>query len=286
MIYSSVVTDSNRIFKSGKPNYIGLKLPINQFWNLDTLEQMLSDYHDNNIVQFLRFGWPISHNGQAYSSQSCDNWKGVNVYPVEVRKYLDNELKHKSVIDHFKTNPFAHLAGIPPLNTCNKKDSSGNRIILDPSFPEGSAVNDGINHMLYLGVKIEWDLSTLDNLAEFMIVKGISCLLFKRDLNHYYRQIFVDPADIPKLGYQFQQELYFNATLPMGMMSSCYIVQRLSSAIMFLKQKRGFSCVNYIDDLGRVESPEKDMKPLITNWNFRINFKSSASLQGNGVLRD
>ena len=130
------------------------------------------------------------------------------------------------------------------------------RIILDLCFPEGSAVNDGIDRTLYLGMKIEWDLPTVDNLADLMLSKRIGSLLFKRDLKRYYRQIFVDPADIPKLSYKFQKLLYFDATLPMGMTSSCYIAQRVSSAISFLMNKRGFSCVNYIDDLGGVEKPE------------------------------
>ena len=97
----------------------------------------------------------------------------------------------------------------------------------------------------------------VDSLAILMVAKGISSLLFKRDLKRYYRQIFVDPADIPKLGYRFDNRLYFNATLPMGMTSSCYIAQRVSSAISYLMEKRGYSCVNYIDDLGGVDTPSK-----------------------------
>ena len=216
---------------------------------------MLGDYEDLTIIEFLKYGWPISHDGRPYSSLPCDNWKGANAHPSDVKKYLTNELKYKSVVGPFKANPFDQPAGISPLNTRDKKDSSEKRIILDLSFPEGSAVNDGIDRTLYLGLKIEWDLPTVDTLAELMVSKGIGCLLFKRDLKHYYRQIFVDPADIPKLGYQFQGELYFDATLPMGMTSSCYIAQRISSAISFLMNKRGFSCVNYIDDLGGVEKP-------------------------------
>ena len=43
----------------------------------------------------------------------------------------------------------------------------------------------------------------------------------------------------------------------MGMTSSCYIAQRVSSAISYLMEKRGYSCVNYIDDLGGVVTPSK-----------------------------
>ena len=134
---------------------------------------------------------------------------------------LKTELLYKSVIGPFKTNPFVQKIGISPLNTCNKKDSTEKRIILDLSFPEGSAVNDGIDKMIYLGVKVDWDLPTVDTLADIMVKKGVGSFLFKRDLKRYYRQIFVDPGDIPKLSYQFDNLLYFDATLPMGMTSSC-----------------------------------------------------------------
>ena len=46
---------------------------------------MLSDYQNKDIAKFLRIGWPISHDGCTYS-QVCDNWKGANAHPVEVRK--------------------------------------------------------------------------------------------------------------------------------------------------------------------------------------------------------
>ena len=118
-------------------------------------------------------------------------------------------------------------------------------------------MNDGIDKTIYLGVKVDWDLPTVDTLAYIMITKGVGSLLFKRNLKHYYRQIFVDPGDIPKLGYQFDSYLFFDATLPMGMTSSCYVAQRVSNTISFLREKAGYSCVNYIDDLGGADTPEK-----------------------------
>ena len=205
----------------------------------------------------MKFGWPINHDGKQYSNSICDNWKGTNLHSSQVKKYLETELRYKLVIGPFKSNPFVQDIGISPLHTRDKKDSAEKRIILDLSFPEGSAVNDGIDKTIYLGVKVDWDLPMVDTLANIMITKGVGSLLFKRDLKHYYRQIFVDPGDIPKLWYQFDSCLYFDATLPMGMTSLCYVTQRVLNAISFLMEKAGYSCVNYIDDLGGADTPEK-----------------------------
>ena len=252
-----MVHTNNVIYESKMPNYLGLQIPVMQFWNLDVFENLLVDYPDKEIIQFLKFGWPINHDGRQYSNGICENWKGANLHASQVNKYLKPELLYKSVIGPFRANPFVQKIGISPLNTRNKKESTEKRIILDLSFPEGSAVNDGIDKTIYLGVKVDWDLPTVDTLADIMVTKGVGSLLFKRDLKRYYRQIFVDPGDIPKLGYQFDNLLYFDATLPMGMTSSCYVAQKVSNAISFLMEKAGYSCVNYIDDLGRVDTPEK-----------------------------
>ena len=40
-----------------------------------------------------------------------------------------------------------------------------------------------------------------------MVRKGVGCLMFKRDLKRYYRQIFVDPVDAVKLGNMFDENV-------------------------------------------------------------------------------
>ena len=90
-----------------------------------------------------------------------------------------------------------------------------------------------------------------------MIDKGVGSLLFKRDLKQYYRQIFVDLSDAVKLRYYIDDLVYIDSIFPMGMMSSCYIAQWVSSIIPYIMKQRGYSAVNYIDDLGGVNTPDK-----------------------------
>ena len=245
---------------SGSCNAQGLRIPVPCFWDLNKLEALLGCYHDKEALDFLKYGWPISHDGRHYNTKKLENWRGAVLNKDSVRKYLENELKYRSVIGPFHSNPFNQEAGISPLNTRDKKDSVEKRIILDLSFPEGNAVNEGIDKTKYLGLEIEWKLPTVDTLANLMVLKGVGSLLFKRDLRRYYRQIFVDPSDVAKLGYYLDDLLYFDATLPMGMTSSCYIAQRVSSMITFIMQQQGYSCVNYIDDLGGVDTSDKAMR--------------------------
>ena len=93
----------------------------------------------------MKFGWPISHDGRAYNVQKLENWKGAIINKLVVKAYLQNELQFNSVVGPFKSNPFLQPVGISPLNTRDKKDSTEKRIILDLSFPDGLAVNKGID---------------------------------------------------------------------------------------------------------------------------------------------
>ena len=34
-------------------------------------------------------------------------------------------------------------------------------------------MNDGIDKTIYLGVKVDWDLATVDTLADIMVTKGV-----------------------------------------------------------------------------------------------------------------
>ena len=248
---------SNKVFNSGLYNFQGLKIKLPIFWNIQVLEKLLHNYKDKEIIQFLKYGWPISHDSRRYNTEKIKNWKGALINKTAVKAYLENELKYKSVVGPFKSNPFNQPIGILPLNMRDKKDSMEKRIILDLSFPEGLAVSEGIDKTTYQGVNVDWRLPTVDTLPQLMIKKGVGSLLFKHDLKRYYRQIFVDPSDAVKLGYYVNDVIYIDSTLPMGMTSSCYIVQRVSSIIPFIMQQRGYSAVNYIDDLGGVDSASK-----------------------------
>ena len=117
---------------------------------------MLSDYDDKIVVDFLEFGFPIGFTGKFNNSANKGkNHKGVSEYSLEVRKYLEKEMSYKAVLGPFSEIPFSNECCISPLNTVSKKDSSERRVILDLSFPEGAAVNEGIPKDSYLGTKID-----------------------------------------------------------------------------------------------------------------------------------
>ena len=81
------------------------------------------------------------------------------------------------------------------------------------SFPKGNSINDGIKKDQYLDEKISPKYPIVDNLVEIVRNKGFGCLLFKRDLRRFYRQIPVCPKDDSKLGCCFNGKLHFDKLL-------------------------------------------------------------------------
>ena len=69
---------------------------------------------------------------------------------------------------------------------------------------------------------------------------GNGFLMYKRDLSRAYRQFAVDPYDYNLLGIEWQNSLYIDTALPMGLRSAAQACQRITSAITSIGKKNGF----------------------------------------------
>ena len=250
-----------KVFSSGRYNFEACRIPLETKLNVEFFRFMLSDYNDKIVVDFLEFGFPIGFTGKFNkSANKAKNHKGVSEYPLEVRKYLEKEMSYKAVLGPFSEIPFSNECCISPLNTVSKKDSSERRVILDLSFPEGAAINEGIPKDSYLGTKIDLSFPRVDDLVALIKIKGKGCHLFKRDLKRAYRQIPVDVSDVPLLGYQFEGKFYFDLYLSMGLRSAAFICQRVTNAIRYMCQLMQIAILNYLDDLAGADAPELALK--------------------------
>ena len=45
--------------QSGVPNKDGCRIKINDKWNFDLLHNLLQNYADKEIIDLLKFGWPV-----------------------------------------------------------------------------------------------------------------------------------------------------------------------------------------------------------------------------------
>lgn len=159
------------------------------------------------------------------------------------------------MIGPFSTNPFTSEIAISPLNSVPKSTSNERRVILDLSWPVGTSVNDGISPDTYLGEEIHLTYPSIDNIAEHIVKHGPGCHTFKRDLKRAYRQFPVDPRDYNLLGYKWNNELYFDVVLPMGLRMAAMACQRITSAVSHICRTAGYDVLNYLDDFIGISRP-------------------------------
>ena len=236
-----------KVVESGKFNFEGCKIKVNDRMNFEFLRDQLKDYKDTKLCDLLEFGFPIGYLGQGEilnKVQTKEIWKfrnhkGAEEFPDAMLEYLEKEASNKAIIGPFKSNPFKEGLKISPVNSLPKKDTDERRVILDLSFPKGLAVNDFISKDEYLGEKIEVIYPKVDDFIHLIKVKGQGCLLFKVDLRRFYRQIYICPSSLNLVSFVWKKHIFCDTVLSMGCRSSAYLAQRFSNAITFILFKVG-----------------------------------------------
>ena len=241
------------VMLSGKPNRFGCRIPLNTNWNLQLLESLLQDYPDKGIVEWLRFGFPISRDTLPKVLPATSNHKSAIDNSKEVNEYLSKEIKKGATMGPFTYLPFTENVGISPLATRPKKLSNMKRIIMDLSTPGGHSVNDGINKHYYCGKEIKLQYPTVDTLAKRIFDIGKSCRIFKKDLSHAFRLLPLCPGSYSYICMKWSDLYYVDKSMPMGLVSAAFCCQSVTSAIVHIHKNMNFWLCNYLDDFGSGE---------------------------------
>lgn len=242
--------DYNEIKARALPNFLGAKVPVKSDLIIESWKKYLVNYHDQYLCDFLLYGWPLGYIAATPPESSSVNHPSAKAHQPHVKKYIETELKHGALLGPFSSKPFQQWTRISPLMTRSKKDSNERRIIVDLSFPAGSAVNDGINPKNHLGKDISYTLPTIMDLVTQIQSQGPACLLWKADLTRAYRQLRSDPVDAPLLGIQVGSDIYLDRCPPFGCRSSASICQRVANAIVYIMAKENHYVIAYLDDFG------------------------------------
>ena len=245
--------------KSGVPNFLGCRIPALSNFNIQYIRQNATDYPDQEVIEFLEYGFPISYQGTNPNRTFCSNHKGAREFPSEIDSYLAKESKKGAILGPFDTNPFrgSNLT-LSPLNSVPKSDTSKRRIILDLSYPPGEGINDGISREEFLGTPYKLTLPGVDDLCTIICKLRPGCLLWKHDLSRAYRQFPVDPGDVDKLGYMWRGKIYVDRVLAMGLRTAAICCQRATDLIRFMCTTGGhYEVTNYLDDIAGGSIPNE-----------------------------
>ena len=162
-----------KIKESGCPNAFGCKTPLETKLNVPFLETSLNNYHDREIVQFCKYGWPIGVDNEEFCDRRTPtNHRSALDFPEEKTSHIHEEIEQGTLLGPFHGNPFSSQAIVSRLSTREKRDSTDRRVIMDLSFPPGQSVNDKIQKGTYLGKECELTYPSVDGLLELVIKMG------------------------------------------------------------------------------------------------------------------
>ena len=250
------------VHDSQLPNKDGCRIQVNHTWNFDLLQQLLLGYHDQQIVELLKFGFPIDRNMDVALELFTINHKGATQFESAIDDYIQKELELGAMIGLFDNIPFRCPVAISPLSSRPKKESAKHRIIMDCSWPIGMSLNDGIDKDKYLGNPTNLKYPTIDvvcrhihNMHKQRPDRDI--FLFHKDLDRAFRQLFADLKDVPLLGFRWRNRYYFNLVMVMGCRIAPYICQRTMSMIAYIHSLMSFFLLNYVDDFLGIEYVDK-----------------------------
>ena len=241
------------------PNYIRHSVLVHNDLNLEAWSKYSHIFADEDPFLFdqLKWGFPTGVEDPSKLSVPSTNHLSVRKHPQIVEQYIQKHLKSGAIYGPFDSNPLDKPITVSPLQVAFS--SSGKpRVVNDLSYGECS-VNSLISTQWneYPGYFGDLELPKIDGLVQAILDKGPSCLLWKTDYSAFYKQLSIDPCDLPQLAFAFAGKVYFEARLPFGLRSSCLNAQRVTNAILKIYKTMTPSFVSgYIDDVVGVSYPQ------------------------------
>ena len=231
---------------TNKPNYMGVRLPVNSQLKVDAWKRHLQGYWDEQLLQLIEFGFPVDFNRNCPLIHETENHKSATEFPNDIEAYIAEELQYDALIGPFESHPIAS-GHCSPFMSREKPNSDRRRIIIDLSWPLGASVNAGIDKTSYLGIPFSLTFPTVDDITTELMHLGHGALLFKVDVSRAFRHVKVDPGDYDLLGLQWQG-YYLDTCVPFETLHGSQIFQCLSDGIRYIMRQKGFPMIDYIDD--------------------------------------
>lgn len=238
---------------SGKHNYESCRIPIPTKIRYDRLREALGDKatpKECRVLTLLEFGMPIDCKSEYGIKKPQKNHHSAVGFKDAIEEYLGKNIETQAILGPFKQSPIPDLSYSPLMSV--PKEVSKRRVIVDFSFPPGSAINDGISKMTYLDYSIEFSLPSVQSMTSRLYELGKGCLMYKKDLKSAFRQFSTDPGDYKFTGLSWEGESYVDTRLAMGLRSSAYCCQSVTEIVAKITGKKAHTLV-YLDDFGGAE---------------------------------
>lgn len=224
--------------------------------NLNQLEIELRDYKEPDasvLLNGFRSGFSIHYSGPI-KSMECKNLKSANQNPDIVRQKLAKELMEDRIAGPFKEAPFTNFR-VSPIGLVEKKTKGEYRLIHHLSYPKGDSVNDFIDPEL---CSVQY--TSFDQAIKLVQSLGTGCFLSKCDIKSAFRLLPVAKCDFKLLGFKFEDQYYYDRSMPFGCSISCSTFELFATFLEHcVRAKISIGdLLHYLDDflMGGKEKPD------------------------------
>ena len=92
------------VAQTGKPNYLVARVPVPSTLNISTWRELLQDYEDSAVCDFLEFGWPVGFMPTTLPVFDLRTHRGALLFSEQVTAYLTKEISFGRVAGPLRTN--------------------------------------------------------------------------------------------------------------------------------------------------------------------------------------
>ena len=235
------------IRQTGLPNYRAARFPIKSGLNIEAWEKYLKDYPDKHLIQYLKFGFPLSiKDAHTLNNTSISNHFLATAFPAQVSAYIHKEISLGAMLGPM-TSPPCEGYHCSPLLT-RPKDGDKRRVILNLSYPKGASVNDLVDRQYFDHSEFALKFPTVEEIAKESLKFGTEAFLAKVDVARAFRYLRVDPADALKFGIKWQDQYFLDIGVTFGWVHGSSAFQMVSDAVTYVMAKRHHRIFAYIDD--------------------------------------
>ena len=236
----------NTIRQTGVPNCAQARFPLKSGLNLDKWEEVLDGYPDKMLLQYLKFGFPLSltHPEHLHNTR-VKNHYSANQHPVAIQEYLQKEIQLGAILGPTPLVDSKHFHCSPLLT--RPKDLHKRRVILNLSHPYGSSVNDQVSKTHFDSRKFTLRFPAIDDIVQKNL-KTDDPLIYKIDVARAFRNLRVDPVDAVKFGIYWDNHFYLDQSVAFGWTHGSATFQMVSDTIAYVMRESGASVFAYIDD--------------------------------------
>lgn len=249
---------ATQIQESGCPNVVGCRIQVQSNWNFDLLDLLVTETQDREVLQYLRYGWPINYLKTEDPIPTFKNHRGATEFPDTIDEYIQRELGEGRLVGPVATPAFRHRTSFSPMTTRPKRESTRRRVICDLSWPPGQSINDGIPQNTYMYHTFRITYPTVDIICNRVRqLQPQKVLIYRRDLAHAFRQLILCPRDWPLMGTVWRGAYFYDKVAVMGGRSSPYICMRVTNMICRIMGNLDHYVLCYVDDFIGIDVEQK-----------------------------